>query len=571
MIDHRIIEVKRLIEKYALQNAIKYNSVPLASAVIGKVMAEHEELRSIAKEISTLASEVLANVEKLSKEERIARLKEIAPELLEKIHEVKHREHDLPELKGVLPGEKVVLRMAPNPNGPPTLGNARGIIINHEYAKRYNGKFIMRFDDTDPVTKRPMLEAYQWYLEDAEWLGAKPDEVVIASDRIELYYKYAEELIKLGKAYVCFCSREEFKKLKDAMLACAHREAPPEENLKHWQSMLKGKYEMGKAVLRIKTDIQHKDPALRDWVAFRVIKADHPRVGSKYIVWPTLDFESAIEDHLLGTTHIIRGKDLMDSEKRQRYIYEYFGWTYPVTLHWGRIKIHEFGKFSTSATKKAIEQGIYTGWDDPRLPVIKALRRRGIEPEAIRRFIIEMGITETDIAVSMETLYSINRSIIDPKANRYFFVHNPVKMQILDAAPVIVKPPLHPKEKRGFREIKIGCELFISESDYKELEVKQKLRLKDLYNIEIESLKPLIARYIGNDLNLIKQGAMIIHWAPIDGIKVRVIAPDGIYEGIGERNILNEKVDSIVQFERFAFCRIDKIGEGEVIAYWTHK
>ncbi|MEM2924336.1 MAG: glutamate--tRNA ligase [Methanocellales archaeon] len=566
-----MLDVKRLIEKYALQNAIKYDSIPLASAVIGKVMAEHHELRSRAKEISTLAREVIANVEKLSKEERIARLKEIAPELLEKMWMEKHREHGLPELKGVTPNGKVVLRIAPNPNGPPTLGNARGIIINHEYAKRYNGKFIMRFDDTDPVTKRPMLEAYQWYLEDAEWLNAKPDEVVIASDRIELYYKYAEELIKLGKAYVCFCPREEFKKLKDAMHPCPHRETSIEENLKHWQSMLKGDYDTGQAVLRIKTDIQHKDPALRDWVAFRVIKADHPRVGRRYIVWPTLDFESAIEDHLLGTTHIIRGKDLMDSEKRQRYIYEYFGWSYPITLHWGRIKIHEFGKFSTSATRKAIEEGIYTGWDDPRLPIIRALKRRGIAPEAIRRFIIEMGITEADIAVSMETLYSINRSIIDSKANRYFFVHNPVKMQILDSSPVLVKAPLHPKEKRGFREIQVGSEVYISELDYNSLAIKQKLRLKDLYNIEIESLKPLVARYIGNDLNLVKQGAMIIHWVPVDGIKVKVIAPDGIYEGIGERNILNEKVDSIVQFERFAFCRIDKISESEVIAYWTHK
>ncbi|MEM2933550.1 MAG: glutamate--tRNA ligase [Methanocellales archaeon] len=566
-----MLDLKILIEKYALQNAIKYDSIPLASAVIGKVMAEHEELRSRAREISILASEVITSVKKLSKEERITRLKEIAPELLEKMWEEKHRERGLPELKGVLTGGKAVLRIAPNPNGPPTLGNARGIIINHEYARRYNGKFIMRFDDTDPATKRPMLEAYQWYLEDAEWLGAKPDEVIAASDRIELYYKYAEELIKLGKAYVCFCSREEFKKLKDAMQACPHRETPPEENAKHWQSMLKGNYDTGEAVLRIKTDIQHKDPALRDWVAFRVIKADHPRVGRKYVVWPTLDFESAIEDHLLGTTHIIRGKDLMDSEKRQRYIYEYFGWTYPVTLHWGRIKIHEFGKFSTSATRKAIEQGIYAGWDDPRLPIIRALKRRGIAPEAIRRFIIEMGITETDIAVSMETLYSINRSIIDPRANRYFFVHNPVKMQILDASPVVVKALLHPKEKRGFREIQVGCELFISESDYRNLAIKQKLRLKDLYNIEIESLKPLVARCIGNDLNLVKQGAMIIHWAPVNGIKVKVIAPEGIYEGIGERNILSEKVDSIVQFERFAFCRIDKISESEVIAYWTHK
>lgn len=564
-------DIRLIIEKYALQNAIKYDSVPQASAVIGKVMAEHEELRSRAKEVAALAREVLGAVAKLSREERIARLQEIAPELLERIGEEKPREHGLPELKGVAEGQKVVLRIAPNPNGPPTIGNARGIIVNHEYARQYNGKYIMRFDDTDPVTKRPMLEAYQWYLEDAEWLGAKPDEVVIASDRIDLYYKYAEELIKLGKAYTCFCPKEEFKKLKDEAQACPHRDALPEKNLEQWQKMLMGIYNTGDAVLRIKTDIRHKDPALRDWVAFRIIKAVHPRVGDRYIVWPTLDFESAIEDYLLGTTHIIRGKDLMDSEKKQKYIYEYMGWRYPVTLHWGRIRIHEFGKFSTSATRIAIEQGVYTGWDDPRLPIVRALKRRGIQPQAIRRFIVELGITETDIAVSMETLYSINRSIIDPKANRYFFVHDPRKIEILDASPVTARPLLHPKEKRGHREIKAGCELLISESDYGNLAVKQKLRLKDLYNVEIESLEPLVARYIGNDLSLVKQGAPIIHWVPVDGVRVRVVALDKIYEGVGERNILNEKVDSIVQFERFAFCRIDCVGHEEVVAYWTHK
>ena len=252
---------------------------------------------------------------------------------------------------------KVVMRFAPNPNGPATLGSARGMVVNSEYVKMYKGKFILRFDDTDPDIKRPMLEAYEWYLDDFRWLGVVPDQVIYASDHFPLYYDYARKLIEMGKAYVCFCKGEYFKELKDAKKACPHRGVSPEENLRHWEKMLAGEYEDQQAVLRIKTDIEHKDPALRDWGAFRIRKMAHPRsvIGNKYCVWPLLDFAGAIEDHELGMTHIIRGKDLMDSEKRQSYIYKYFGWKYPRTTHWGRVKIYEFGKFSTSSLRKAIE------------------------------------------------------------------------------------------------------------------------------------------------------------------------------------------------------------------------
>ncbi len=259
-------------------------------------------------------------------------------------------------------------------------------------------------------------------------LGVVPDQVVCASDRFPIYYDYARKLIEMGKAYVCFCKGEDFKRLKDSKKACPHRDTDPEENLMHWEKMLAGEYEDQQAVLRIKTDIEHKDPALRDWGgAFRIRKMSHPRpeIGNKYIVWPPLlDFAGAIEDHELGMTHIIRGgKDLIDSEKRQTYIYKYFGWTYPRTTHWGgRVKIHEFGKFSTSTLRKAIESGEYSGWDDPRLPTIRAIRRRGIRAEALKKFMIEMGVGMTDVSISMESLYAENRKIVDPVANRYFFV-----------------------------------------------------------------------------------------------------------------------------------------------------
>ncbi len=561
-------EIRLLIKKYALQNAVKYNKLPQAGAVMGKVMAT-AELRLRAKEITPLVEEALCEINEMAPSVWEKELEKLAPELIAELKEKKEPDKGLPplDINGAL-----VMRFAPNPNGPPTIGSARGIVVNSEYTKKYHGKLIIRFDDTDPATKRPMLEAYGWYLDDCEWLGAKADEVIIASDRIPKYYEVAEELIKKSGAYVCFCEQEEFKALKDAKKPCPHREQGIGKNLEFWKKMLSGGYKEQEAVLRIKTDIAHKDPAIRDWVAFRIIKTPHPRpeAGDKYCVWPLLDFEGGVEDHLLGTTLIIRGKDLADSETRQRYVYKYMGWAYPKTLHWGRVQIHEFGKLSTSGLKKAIADGVYTGWDDPRVPTIRALRRRGIRPEALRKFMIDLGLGETDISLSLDTLYAENRKLIDPLSNRYFFVWNPIELEIEGAEPKVAKAPLHPSKKE-MREIPVGTKVLVCKSDVDILKVGERLRLKDLYNIEITSLSPLKANFIGTDMDLVrKEKARIIHWVPPGGQNVKVLSPDGEYNGIGEPGIEKE-LDKVVQFERFGFVRIDSVGGDGVVAYFTHK
>ena len=561
-------EIKLIIKKYALQNAVKYKKTPQAGAVMGKVMAQ-PELRSKAKEITVLVNEVLVEIDQMTPEAREEELNKLAPELIAELSEKKEPEKGLPPLEIDGP---LVMRFAPNPNGPPTLGSARGIVVNSEYTKKYKGKLIIRFDDTDPATKRPMLEAYTWYLEDCEWLGAKPDEVVIASDRMERYYEVAEQLLTNGGAYVCFCAQETFKALKDAKSECPHRNESVEKNLESWKKMVSGEYKEQEAVLRIKTDITHKDPALRDWVAFRIIKTPHPRpeVLDKYCAWPLLDFEGAVEDHLLGTTLIIRGKDLIDSEKRQKYVYDHMGWTYPRTTHWGRVQIHEFGKLSTSGIKKAIAEGIYTGWDDPRLPTIRAIKRRGILPEALRKFMLDLGLGETDISLSLDTLYAENRKIIDPIANRYFFVWDPVELEIEGAEPRIAKAPIHPT-RGGLREIPAGTTVFITGNDADSLKNGERLRLKDLYNIEVTCISPPRAKFIGTDMDLVKkEKARIIHWVPLDGLKVRVLSPDREFIGVGERGMERE-VDKVVQFERFGFVRIDSAKGDGIVAYFTHK
>ncbi len=546
------------IWKHVVLNAKKYGR-PNEKAVIGKVLAENPELKKNAKKVLEKVKEVIAEFKKLSEDERKRLF-----ELYDEDRREERREPMLPSLPNAEMG-KVVMRFAPNPNGPPTLGSARGMVINSEYVKMYNGKFILRFDDTDPRTKRPMVEAYEWYLEDCEWLGAKPDEVIYASKRIDMYYDYAKKLIEMGYAYVCKCSREEFKGYKDSGIPCPHRDTDGEVNLEDWERMINGEYGEGEAVLRIKTDMAHKDPAVRDWVAFRIIFSDHPLVGDRYVVYPTLDFESAIEDHVLGITHILRGKDLADSEKRQRYIYRYFKWEYPVVKLWGRIKIHEFGKLSTSTIRKEIEEGKYSGWDDPKLPTLRSLRRRGFEAEAIRRFFISLGVGENDVSVSMKNLYAENRKIVDDKARRYFFVWDPVRIEIegIDADRDI-ELPLHPSKDMGTRRLKGEKTIYITRDDYEKYLGKE-IRLKGFCNVKL--IGDGKAVFLG-DITPAKKGGNIIHWIPeSQAIKCVVLTPEGKVEGLVESNVLSS-VNHVVQFERFAFCKIEE--DDAVIAIYTH-
>jgi len=548
--------------KYVVQNAVKYGKAN-EKAVMGKVMAENPELRERPKEVLELIKRCIEEFESLDDEAKTKLFEEYKEE---KREEVKTK--GLPSLKNAEKG-KVVMRFAPNPNGPPTLGSARGIIVNGEYAKMYDGKFILRFDDTDPRTKRPMLEAYDWYIEDCKWLGYEPDEIIYASKRIPIYYEYVEKLLKMEKAYPCFCSKENFKKYRDEGIECPHRNTNGEKALEIWQEMLDGKYKEGEAVIRIKTDMKHKDPAIRDWVAFRIIYESHPLVKDSFHVYPTLDFESAIEDHLNGVTHIIRGKDLIDSERRQRYIYKYFNWEYPITKHWGRVKIHEFGKLSTSGIKKDIEEGKYLGWDDPRLPTLKALRRRGFEAEAIKNFFISLGVGENDIAVSMKNLYAENRKLVDAEANRYFFVWNPVEVRIEGVEEKDVKIPLNPNDEGKFRVLR-GCDtVYITKDDFESFKEGEVFRLKDFCNIKLVDKANRKAEFVGYELGEVKKGKNIIHWLPKNDTISCVVLGFDEYKGLAEKNALKD-VGNVVQFERFAFCRLERFDSGELVAIYTH-
>lgn len=577
-------ELQDDIRKTALLNAFKHDGKAQEGAVIGKILGEKPELRSKVKELSAMIRKVLLEVNGLSLQEQKHIVEDRWPETLvkEKIEEEKH----LPPLINADKYPKVITRFSPNPDCAIHLGNARAIILCYEYAQRYRGKFILRFEDTDPKIKRPVLEFYDRIREDLAWLGCRPDEEYIQSDRIPIYYEHTEKLLKDGNAYVCVCQPELFRKATLASQACECRGLSVEENLTRWKRMLQGEYGEGKAVVRVKTDLNHPNPAVRDWPALRVIdteKSPHPRVGSKYSVWPLYNLACGVDDHLMGITHIIRGKEHLTNQVRQQYMYEYFGWKYPEAIHYGRLKITG-AYLSKSKIVQGIREGLFDDWDDPRLATFAALRRRGITPQAIRKMIIDVGPKTQDISLSWENLYAYNRKILDPVAERYFFVQDPIELTVEGIPKVFdVKLRTHPDHQEGkTREHLISpgqdngkARFWVSRKDVDSSKIGSNVRLMELFNVKIKnvSIFSADATFSGESYEQARELKMqLIHWVPLgQDVPCKIVLQDAtVIEGIAESLCKELEPNTIIQFERYGFVRIDRVSEG-LVAYYAHK
>jgi len=558
--------LRNILLVFALQNAVKHSSLPKPGTVIGMVMGKHPEFRSRAREVSALLDEVLSQVAALSPAEREQQLRALAPDVAEDMSRPKVHVKELPGLEKADHG--VVMRFAPNPSGPLHLGHARAAVLNDAYVKRYGGKYILRIEDTDP--KRVDPEAYGMVIRDIEWLGITVHEVVYQSDRFDRYYQYGKELIERGGAYVCTCENEQFRQLKQKKTACPCRSRSVEENLSLFDTMLAGEFYEGEASVRVRTDLDHPDPAMRDFPAFRILHQPlHPRIDA--VVYPLMNFTVAVDDHLLGVTHVIRGKDHIANTRRQRYIFDYFGWDVPVYRHYGRMGI-EGVVLSTSQMRQGIASGEYEGWDDIRLGTLRALSRRGISPEAVRQAVLDIGIGETDISFSWDNLYAQNRMIVDPVANRYFFVPRPVGAAIRDAPHHVARALLHPNEpERGTRVLPFTGTVLLPRQ---ELEKHPSLiRLKDLFNVKVSyDERGYLFTYAGDQLSEAREAkAPIIQWLPADCALPCVLrTPEGDVEGVCETGVMRE-AGSVLQFERVGFARIDDTTGDRITAYFTHR
>ncbi len=559
--------LKELAFKYAVKNAIEHEGKANLKAVIGKLSAIDAEFgKNLSQHIKEL-TEIVEEINELSKKELKEKFNSFS---FDELPERKEKEEMQLEWGDK---EKVVTRYAPNPNGPFHLGNARALLNSFEYAKKYNGKFILRFDDTDPKVKKPIKNAEQVFKTDLEWLGVKVDETYFASDRMELYYDYMKKIVEKGKAYVCSCNREEWKKLINQGQACPCRERKEKEQKKELEKMFSHELKEGQAVLRIKTDLNAKDPSLRDWWAAKIVdKAEHPRAGDKYFVWPSYNFASAIDDHEMGVTLIIRGQEHAQNAEKQKFLYDFLEWEYPHTFHTGRIKLKEM-VLSTSKIKEGIENGTYTGWDDPRLGTIQALRRRGFVAKTIKEIIREIGVKSSDVTVDFSRIIDLNKGFIDSKADRYFFVDKAIRLDVNFVPGIEIEKPLHPDfpdQTRTFL-LKEGSQSFIiSRKDSERLEEGEIARLKHALNFRVikKEEMQIFGEFVGTQK---LESKPLLPWV-LEETTAEIVMPDAVRKhGLIEKFILDEKENSHVQLENFGYARIDEIEDKKIVLWFTHK
>ncbi|WP_254271481.1 glutamate--tRNA ligase [Haloarcula marina] len=568
--------IEEAAETNALLNAVKHDSEAQVGAIMGPLMGENPEFREYGDQIPGVIAPVVDRVNGMDAEERRDRLEELAPEKLAELEaEDEGEDHPLPDLPNADEYDTVRMRVAPNPNGPWHIGHARMAAVIGTYKDRYDGEFVCRFDDTDPETKRPDIEAYDAILDAIDYLGFEPDDVFKASDRVETYYEYARELIEKGGAYTCSCPQGEFSDLKNSGKACPHREKDAETVREEFAAMVDGEYESGEMVLRVRTDITHKNPALRDFVAFRMIDTPHPReTAADYRCWPMLDFQSGVDDHLLGITHIIRGIDLQDSAKRQQFVYDYFGWEYPEVVHWGHVQVDEYDvKMSTSTIAELIADGELDGWDDPRAPTVASLKRRGIRGQALVDAMVELGTSTSNVDLAMSSVYSNNRDLIDDETDRAFFVRDDdahgglVERQIV-GGPDAGEPPYHPDfEERGRREIPVAAGVVVEGDDLPGHGERVWLKGYGCVRHTRDAFE-----YVGDDISAVREeGVDVVHWAPADGPELRLRTMDGDVTGVTEPGFLDYGADDLLQFERIGFVRVDSVdADGESVTYFAH-
>jgi len=564
------------IRELALKNALSHGGKAEQKAVISKLLGGNASLRSRAKEIIPSVISIVKEVNALTPEKQREEVERIDPAFFNTEKKVKRT--GLPELPGAEPG-KVITRLPPEPNGYPHIGHGLSFFFNYYYAEKYHGKAILRFDDTNPKAEK--LEYYKAIEEDLRWLKLDWERIHHMSDDMDLYYRYARELIAGGNAYVCDCPQEKVSKLRFEGKTCGCASNTPERNMELWEQLFDAPE--GKMVLRLKGKTDSKNTAMRDPTICRVIDCPHPLHADKYRVWPVYDFACAIEDSVLGITHVLRSNEFALRIELQDYIRGLLGLRDPVTLQYSRFSIRG-SPTAKRLIRPLIEDGTASGWDDPRLVTLRGLRRRGIVPETVHELAKEMGLSTAEPVIDWSLVESINRKIIDPTTKRFFFVKDPVDVMIDGLGSLDVELRMHPTADMGTRAVHVDGAVKIASSDASDLSEGDILRLKDLCNIRIISIGRggISAAVHEEEVDL--RDLRKVQWVgtspvPVDVLVAQPIIVDDeinrdslhVESGVAEQPLLDAELGEIVQFERYGFVRIDTKENGCISVVYSHR
>ena len=566
-------EIRKEIRKIALQNAFEHEGKTQDKIVLAKILGTKPEFRSKVKEIVGDIAEIVFAVNQISFEEQKNEIEENFPEILIPKEKIEERE-GLPPLKGAEQG-KVITRFPPEPNGYPHIGHAKAAIINAEYAKMYGGKFILRMDDTNPEAER--MEYHAAIKVGLDWLGIKFDIIKSTSDDMELFYKKGIELIDSGKAYVCTCKRDDISNNRKERKACKCSRGDIKQNIQGWEKMF-DKFKPGDAIVRFRGDMKADNAVMRDPVLFRIIDEKHYTLGNKYRVWPSYDFAVAIEDSNDGVTHAFRSKEFELRKELIDAILDALNMRKPYQDFFSRLEFKGM-PISKRIIKPLIEEGKVSWYDDPRLPTLESLRRRGIKPEAIKKFILSLGLTKANTLAPFDALESFNRKFVDADSIRLFMVTKPQKLTIKKLPFTFVEISNHPIRDMGKRKINLDENIYISGEDAENIKENTQIRLLGLGNVTISKINgELIGEFIENgDITDIQK----IQWVSQKNAHIiKILIPKQLFiddkfnedsleelEAYTEPHYLQLKDGEEIQFVRFGYCRKDSQNQ----AIFTHK
>ncbi|MFA5049981.1 MAG: glutamate--tRNA ligase [Candidatus Micrarchaeia archaeon] len=562
------MDLIEIIRKHALKNAYDFGRANSGS-IAGKVIAEYPDAKLNMKDVMKQISQEIARISKLSKEKIEEEMSDF--EYLEKKQEDKEF-----EISGARIG-KVVVRYPPEPNGWSHIGHAKAFCLSWKIAKKYSGKIILRWDDTNPEAEKG--EFVSAIKKGIEWLGLDWNEEIYCSDYLPKMYALCEKLISDGNAYSCFCQKEQIAEGRERKKRCRCFEKNTSFHLETWKKMLEGPIKEGEAVIRLTGDMESLNTVMRDPTLFRIIETPHYRQKNKYRVWPTYDFQGAVMDSVLGITHPIRSKEYELRDEAYIFLLKKLNLDIPELISISRLSIKN-APISKRLLRPLVESGKLMGWNDPRLLTLAGLEKRGILPKAVREFVLSFGISKVESEPDLELLLNANRKLIDPVSKHFFFVLDPVELEIKNNNKNKVILPLYPKEpEKGTRNISIGGAVHISKNDALKLKEGEILRLKDFCTIQINKIGNKIIATLIEEQKVPK----IIQWVSENKLNAKILVPKEIFSNNGEFNphslelikgyceldCMKLKEGEIIQFERFGFVRLDKKENDELIFIYS--
>jgi len=567
-------DLKKEIRKIALQNAVEHDGKTKDKVVLSKSLGTIPELKNNVKEVIPEIASIVSQVNGMSIEEQKTEIQNNFPEILDVKENVKEERVGLPPLEGAEQG-KVVTRFTPAPNGYPHIGHAKAAIISEEYAKMYGGKLVLRYDDTNPEDTR--LEYWAAIKVGLDWLGIEFDEIKNTSDDIGLFYDKCVEMIKKNYAYVCTCKRDTISKNRKEMVSCECSMGDVKQNEERWERMFK-KYKPGEAVVRFRGDMESKNTVMRDPVLFRINDARHAQLAEEHRVWPSYDIAVAVEDSTDGITHALRSKEYELRNELYHAILDALDMRHPKMLEFSRLEFKGM-PVSKRILRPLIDEGKVSSYDDPRLPTLAALERRGITPEAIRKFTLSLSLTKADTLAPFDSLEAFNRKIVDENSIRLFMVKDPKMLTIRNLPNSTVELPNHPSNKMGTRKVTVEDSVFLSSDDVKSLKIGDQLRLMGLGNVKITSVNSEITgEFTGDerDVNFMK-----LQWvSQKNAHELKILIPQRLFvddkfneESLEEIHVYVEphylelRNGEEIQFVRFGYCRKDSSKQ----AIFTHK